>query len=62
MFNLKVLFAISMLFKLLYLSCTTYKYKTLYSLDAPCGDMTWMSQFLKGRKDVDYTGNRSILL
>ncbi len=25
--------------------------------DAPCGDMTWMSLFLRGRKDVDYTGN-----
>jgi hypothetical protein len=24
--------------------------------DAPCGDMTWMSLFLRGRKDVDYTG------
>ena len=25
-------------------------------LDAPCGDMTWMSVFLQGRKDVIYSG------
>lgn len=25
-------------------------------LDAQCGDMTWMSVFLKGRKDIHYTG------
>jgi len=38
----------------------TIKYRTLFFSDAPCGDMTWMSQFLKGRKDVEYTGNFSI--
>ena len=25
-------------------------------LDIPCGDMAWISRFLKMRKDVDYTG------
>ena len=25
-------------------------------LDAPCGDMTWMSRFLQTRDDVEYTG------
>jgi len=25
-------------------------------LDAPCGDMQWMSRFLQTRDDVDYTG------
>lgn len=25
-------------------------------LDVPCGDMAWMSRFLKTRDDVDYTG------
>ena len=25
-------------------------------LDAPCGDMTWMPEFLRGRTDVEYTG------
>jgi len=25
-------------------------------LDVPCGDMVWMSRFLKTRDDVDYTG------
>jgi len=25
-------------------------------LDVPCGDMAWMSRFLKTRSDVDYTG------
>ena len=26
-------------------------------VDAPCGDMTWMSVFLKEHRDVEYTGN-----
>ena len=25
-------------------------------LDVPCGDMVWMSRFLKTRDDIDYTG------
>lgn len=25
-------------------------------LDVPCGDMAWMSRFLKTRDDIDYTG------
>ena len=25
-------------------------------LDSSCGDMTWMPIFLRGRKDVDFTG------
>ena len=25
-------------------------------LDIPCGDMAWMSRFLKTRDDIDYTG------
>ena len=25
-------------------------------LDVPCGDMAWMSRFLKTRNDIDYTG------
>ena len=25
-------------------------------LDVPCGDMAWMSRFLRTRDDIDYTG------
>lgn len=34
----------------------TLKKDTIRLLDAPCGDMTWMSVFLKERNDVEYTG------
>ena len=31
------------------------KVKRVVLLDAPCGDVAWMSDFLSARKDVDYT-------
>lgn len=32
------------------------KKATISLLDSSCGDMTWMPKFLKGRKDVKFTG------
>lgn len=33
-----------------------YNVSRVRLLDVPCGDMAWMSRFLKIRDDVDYTG------
>ena len=34
----------------------TFGLQKVRILDVPCGDMVWMSRFLKARDDVDYTG------
>jgi 2-polyprenyl-3-methyl-5-hydroxy-6-metoxy-1,4-benzoquinol methylase len=35
---------------------STLNKKVVRILDIPCGDMGWMSVFLKDRSDIDYTG------